>query len=59
MIKEWIAEYNPQNEDEILSAMREIMQEIALAALSRTDFFDKVGILTPQNSRPFLESRHL
>jgi predicted nucleotidyltransferase component of viral defense system len=43
MIKEWIAEYNPQNEDEILSAMREIMQEIALAALSRTDFFDKAA----------------
>ena len=30
MIKNWIAEYNPQNEDEVLSAMREIMQEIVL-----------------------------
>ncbi len=43
MIKEWLAEYNPQNEDEILSALREIMQEIALAGLSRTDFFEKAA----------------
>lgn len=43
MIKEWIAEYNPQNEEETLSALREIMQEIALAGLSRTDFFDKAA----------------
>jgi len=41
MIKEWIKEYSPQNEEEILSALREIMQEITLAALSRTDFFEK------------------
>ena len=43
MIKDWIAEYNPQNEGEVLSAMREIMQEIVLAGLSRTDFFDKAA----------------
>jgi predicted nucleotidyltransferase component of viral defense system len=43
MMKQWIADYNPQNEEETLAAMREIMQEIALAALSRTDFFDKVA----------------
>lgn len=43
MIKEWIAEYNPQNEEETLSALREIMQEIALAGLSRTDFFDNAA----------------
>ena len=43
MIKEWIEEYNPQNEEEILSALREIMQEITLAALSRTDFFEKAA----------------
>lgn len=42
-MKQWIAEYNPQNEEETLAAMREIMQEIALAALSRTDFFDKAA----------------
>jgi len=43
MIKEWIEEYKPQNEEEILSALREIMQEITLAALSRTDFFEKAA----------------
>ncbi|MCX6195067.1 MAG: nucleotidyl transferase AbiEii/AbiGii toxin family protein [Flavobacteriia bacterium] len=43
MIKEWITEYNPKNEEEILDALREIMQEITLAALSRTDFFEKAG----------------
>jgi predicted nucleotidyltransferase component of viral defense system len=43
MIKEWIAEYHPKNEEEILDALREIMQEITLAALSRTDFFEKAG----------------
>ena len=43
MIKEWIEEYNPQNEEEILSALREIMQELTLAGLSRTDFFEKAA----------------
>lgn len=43
MIKEWIKEYNPQNEEEIVSALREIMQEITLAGLSRTDFFEKAA----------------
>lgn len=43
MIKEWIKEYHPKNEEEILSAMREIMQEITLAGLSRTDFFGKAS----------------
>lgn len=43
MMKDWIAEYNPQNEEETLAAMREIMQEIALAALSRTDFFKRAA----------------
>jgi len=41
MIKDWIAEYNPKNEEEIVAALREIMQEITLAGLSRTDFFEK------------------
>ncbi len=43
MMKEWIAEYQPKNEEDVLSAMREIMQEIALAGLSRTDFFNKAA----------------
>jgi predicted nucleotidyltransferase component of viral defense system len=43
MIKEWISEYDPKNTDDVLSALREIMQEVALAGLSRTDFFEKAG----------------
>lgn len=43
MMKEWIAEYQPKNEEDVLSAMREIMQKIALAGLSRTDFFNKAA----------------
>jgi predicted nucleotidyltransferase component of viral defense system len=43
MIKDWIAEYSPQNEEETLAAFREIMQEITLAGLSRTDFFEKAA----------------
>ncbi len=43
MIKEWIQEYSPSNEDEALAALREIMQEITLAALSRTDFFKRAA----------------
>jgi predicted nucleotidyltransferase component of viral defense system len=43
MIKAWIEEYNPQNETEILSALREIMQAVALSGLSRTNFFEKAA----------------
>jgi predicted nucleotidyltransferase component of viral defense system len=43
MIKEWIAKYNPKNEEQALDALREIMQEITLAGLSRTDFFEKAA----------------
>lgn len=43
MIKDWIATYQPTNEEEVLSALREIMHEIALAGLSRTDFFEKAA----------------
>lgn len=43
MIREWIEEYHPTDEEEILSALREIMQEIALAGLSRSDFFKRAA----------------
>lgn len=43
MIKEWIGEYNAKNTEEVLSALREIMQEVALAGLSRTDFFERAA----------------
>lgn len=55
MIKEWIGEYNPQNEEEILSALREIMQEITLAGLSRTDFFEKATFYGRTSLRIFYE----
>lgn len=53
MIKEWIAEYNPKNEEGILDALREIMQEITLAALSRTDFFEKAAFYGGTSLRIF------
>lgn len=31
MIQEWLQEYNPKNQEEAEAALREIMQEIALA----------------------------
>ena len=43
MIKEWIAAYQPANEEELLAALREIMQEVALAGLARTDFFEQAA----------------
>lgn len=55
MIKDWIVEYKPQNEEEILSALREIMQEITLAGLSRTDFFEKAAFYGGTALRIFYE----
>lgn len=43
MIKEWIGEYAPKNTEDVLSGLREIMQEVALAGLSRTNFFEKAA----------------
>ena len=43
MIKDWIAEYKPRNKEEASQALREIMQEIALAGLSRGAFFEKAA----------------
>lgn len=41
MIKEWLAGYKPVNTEEAKDALREIMQEIALAGLYRSGFFEK------------------
>ena len=41
MIKEWLEEYNPGNQEAAEQALREIMQEIALAGLQRSGFFEK------------------
>ena len=43
MIKDWIGEYDPKDTEDVLSALREIMQEVALAGLSRTNFFEKAA----------------
>lgn len=43
MIREWIAEYKPANTDQANQALREIMQDIALAGLSRGGFFKEAA----------------
>lgn len=43
MIKEWLDSYKPANRDAALQALREIMQEIALAGLQRAGFFEKAA----------------
>jgi hypothetical protein len=43
MIKEWLDTYKPRNKDEATQALREIMQEIALAGLHRAGFFEKAA----------------
>lgn len=40
MIKEWLEEYGPGNKETADQALREIMQEIALAGLQRSRFFE-------------------
>jgi hypothetical protein len=40
MIKEWLEEYKPGNKEDANQALREIMQEIALAGLQRSRFFE-------------------
>lgn len=43
MIKDWLDSYKPKNKEEALAALREIMQEIALAGLNRAGFFEKAA----------------
>jgi predicted nucleotidyltransferase component of viral defense system len=43
MIKEWLQEYNPQDKEQAEAALREVMQEIALAGLQRAGFFEKAA----------------
>ncbi|MBK5280408.1 MAG: nucleotidyl transferase AbiEii/AbiGii toxin family protein [Bacteroidia bacterium] len=43
MIKDWLAEYNPKTQDDAKDALREIMQEVALAGLYRAGFFEKAA----------------
>jgi predicted nucleotidyltransferase component of viral defense system len=43
MIKQWLEEYQPKTQLEAEQALREIMQEIALAGLQRSGFFEKAA----------------
>lgn len=43
MIREWLEEYKPVNQEAAEQALREIMQEIALAGLQRSGFFEKAA----------------
>lgn len=43
VIETMIAKYNPSNNEERENAIKEIIQEITLAGLSRTDFFSKAA----------------
>lgn len=43
MIKQWLNSYKPLNKNDAQQALREIMQEIALAGLYRANFFEKAA----------------
>lgn len=43
MISKWIEDYNPKSEEQLLAALREIMQEVALAGLYRAGFFKEAA----------------
>ncbi|MBN9383428.1 MAG: nucleotidyl transferase AbiEii/AbiGii toxin family protein [Chitinophagaceae bacterium] len=43
MINEWLESYNPANRDQATAALREIMQQVALAGLYRTGFYEKAA----------------
>lgn len=43
MIKDWIAEYQPKTSEDYKQALREIMQQLALAGLYRGGFFNKAA----------------
>lgn len=43
MIKEWLQQYAPANREQAEAALREIMQEVALAGLQRKGFFEKAA----------------
>ena len=43
MIKEWMQEYEPKSQEQAEDALREIMQEVALAGLQRAGFFDRAA----------------
>jgi len=48
MIREWLDSYKPGNEQDAKDALREIMQEIALAGLYRTGFLNGLHFTAEQ-----------
>ena len=44
IISDWLKEYSPKNQQQAFDALREIMQEITLAGLSRSGFFEKAAL---------------
>lgn len=55
MISKWIDEYNPKSEEQLLAALREIMQEVALAGLYRAGFFKEAAFYGGTCLRIFYE----
>ena len=55
MIKEWLETYHPASQEEAKDALREIMQEIALAGLYRAGFFEKAAFYGGTALRIFYE----
>lgn len=53
MIQDWIAEYQPKTADDYKQALREIMQQLALAGLSRGGFFSKAAFYGGTSLRIF------
>ena len=43
MIKEWLVSYRPNGRNEATAALKEIMQQVVLAGLSRTNFYEKAA----------------
>ncbi|MBS1601201.1 MAG: nucleotidyl transferase AbiEii/AbiGii toxin family protein [Bacteroidetes bacterium] len=43
MIKEWLESYHPTDREKATSALREIMQQLALAGLYRAGFYEKAA----------------
>lgn len=48
MIKDWIEEYSPATREDAEQALREIMQQIALAGLQRSGFWEKGPSTAPR-----------
>ena len=55
MIKLWLEEYKSKNKEEAEQSLRQIMQEIALAGLQRSGFFEKAAFYGGTALRIFYE----